>query len=123
MGCSRHPGAPDRELPGPHAGGHYAKIVCSICAAFVKWAPKPDADKAKRPAAHRELVTRYGGSVCAMCGRKAAALILPDVLEAHHIAEYADGGTDDEANIVILCTACHKFAHWLRTYMFRGHDA
>ena len=29
----------------------------------------------------------------------------------HHIKSVADGGTNDETNLVLLCPNCHKMAH------------
>lgn len=29
----------------------------------------------------------------------------------HHIVQVKDGGTDDPANLVLLCPNCHKAAH------------
>ena len=49
---------------------------------------------------------------CAICGWR-----LPDENKAnhgcqmHHIKSVADGGTNDETNLVLLCPNCHKMAH------------
>ncbi len=47
-------------IPGPHAGGHHAKQVCGKCGAFIQWISKPENEKTKRPASHRELVRKFG---------------------------------------------------------------
>ena len=49
---------------------------------------------------------------CAICGWR-----LPDKndykhgCQMHHIKAVADGGTNDESNLVLLCPNCHKMAH------------
>lgn len=97
-------------------GQHYARLDCNACGCFVKWLPKPDADKIKRPAAHRNLVHAYSNGYCEMCLRREADLPKNETLEAQHIREYADGGSQERNNIWIVCTGCHKLIHWRRTW-------
>lgn len=52
-----------------------------------------------------------------MCRRE--ELPLPEVLEAHHVVEVQEGGSDERDNLWIVCTACHSMIHYLRTYL--GH--
>ncbi|MBK7670011.1 MAG: HNH endonuclease [bacterium] len=35
----------------------------------------------------------------------------PRFLEVHHVVARQDGGTNDAANLVTLCSRCHRFAH------------
>lgn len=107
---------------GPHAGGHWAKVVCPN-GHYVAWLQKPEGDRSKyrRPVACKDLVAKYSAGYCELCLRKAEDLPLPQTLEAQHIIEFADGGTEERANIWIVCTACHRLIHWQRTYI--GHYA
>lgn len=114
------------------SGPHYAKAYCQACERFLGWISKPDSDKSRRPAAHRELVAKYGDRLhrlygdrlpvelgerfCELCLRNESKLPKNQTLEAHHIIEYQDGGTNDSEAIQIVCTRCHKLIHWLRTY-------
>jgi 5-methylcytosine-specific restriction protein A len=43
--------------------------------------------------------------LCQMC--KEAGLLVP-ATEVHHVVPLADGGTDDEANLMPLCKSCHS---------------
>lgn len=94
---------------------HYGKILCD-CGHFLGWAPKPDSEKVRRPAKHRNLVQKYSAGYCELC--LIAEDNLPDeqTLEAQHIIEFEDGGGHERENIQIICTKCHKLIHWLRTY-------
>lgn len=95
---------------------HYAKDVCRSCGRHLRWLPKPDAEKVKRPAAHRELVRKYAQGYCELC--MTAEDDLPDgqVLEAQHVVDFADGGGEGRENIWIVCTKCHKLIHWVRQW-------
>jgi len=97
-------------------GGHFAKRVCGLCGTFWGWAPKPDGDKFKRPASHRDLVKKFGQGFCELCLRTKEQLRNGDTFEGHHIQEYAEEGEPKAENILIVCTACHRLINWLRTY-------
>ena len=93
---------------------------CRTCKkAFTQ--PKPDADKARRPAGHRKLVKKFGRGFCELCLRREAELPASQDLDGHHVVEFADGGTDDQANVWILCTSCHRLVHHQRTYLGHYH--
>lgn len=109
------------DIPGPHSGGHYAKRVCGICERFLGWLPKPDTDRARRPAGHRELVKKFGRGFCEYCRRTEKELPAGEVLEGDHIESYQSGGEPKAENVFILCTMCHKMAHLLRTYLGHYH--
>jgi 5-methylcytosine-specific restriction endonuclease McrA len=110
------------QLIGPgHKCGHHASVRCAECNSFMRWLTKPDGDKVKRPAKHRNLVTKYSKGFCEMCLRNEGDLPTGQVLEAQHVQEYANGGSEDRENIWIVCTGCHKFIHWIRTYHGAEH--
>ncbi len=103
------------ELNGPH----YARAECAACGKFFDWIKKPDLEKASRPAAHRELVKKFGEGFCQSCLLREEHLPHGETLEGHHVIEFKDGGTSDRQNVWILCTACHHWIHWRRTNI--GH--
>lgn len=97
---------------------HHAKLSCGSCGRMLRWLPKPDSDptKYKRPTAHRDLVADYSRGFCEMCLVPKAQLPKGQTLEAQHVIEFQDGGSNERENIWILCTGCHRFVHWVRTY-------
>lgn len=103
-------------------GGHYAKVACERCGAFIKWAAKPDAAKAKRGPAQKKLVARYSQGFCELCFRLSDSLPGPQTLEAHHVIPVEQGGPDDRSNIWIVCTPCHRMIHHQRTYLGHAFD-
>ncbi len=60
---------------------------------------------------------RLGVDLCQCCLRPQEFLGDGGRLEVHHVKPVADGGTDDLANIWVVCTACHKEIHHRRTYL------
>ncbi len=113
---------------GPHTvtpattGVHHAKVCCAACRRMLRWLPKPDSDptKYRRPQQHRDLVNAYGEGFCEMCLRSSAELPKGQTLEAQHVREYQHGGENSRENIWIVCTACHRMIHHIRTY--HGHN-
>src|SRR3972149_206543 len=103
------------------SGIHYAKEVCAKCGAYIKFVGKPDNLKPHRHKSHTELVEQYSKGFCEICGILHNSVPNNEALEAHHVIEYQDGGPKERENIEIVCTACHKLIHWLRTY--RRHVA
>jgi hypothetical protein len=97
---------------GPHWGREY----CGCCRRFLRWLPKPDSERSNRPAAHRELVDRYGRGFCELCLAPAERLPADQTLEAHHVIEYAEEGSPERENIWIVCTRCAKLIHWVRKW-------
>lgn len=95
---------------------HHGKEVCDNCGRFIRWLPKPDADKAARPSAHRKLVQKYSAGYCEICLIAEDNLPPRQTLEGHHIVEYQDGGGDSRENVQIACTKCHKLIHWVRNH-------
>lgn len=108
------------DVPNPDGGlwpgGHYAKRICGKCQKTNGWAPKPENEKVKRPAKHKSLVDKYGNGFCELCLRMESELESWHTLEGHHILEFSEGGSEKAENVLIVCTACHKLIHWLRTY-------
>lgn len=97
-------------------GPHYGREDCEDCKRFLRWLPKPDTEKAKRPAAHRDLVQKFSDGYCEMCLICEDNLPPRQTFEGHHIVEYQDGGGDNRENVQILCTKCHKLVHWIRKH-------
>lgn len=60
------------------------------------------------PIALRRAVLERDGHACSrpLCSRA-------DLLAVHHVVAVDDGGTDDAANLVTLCGACHREWHTL----------
>lgn len=115
--------------PGPHVvevqttGVHHAKVECAKCRRFLRWLSKPDSDptKYKRPQTHRDLVSKFSNGFCEMCLRDKNELPKGQTLEAQHVIEFQDGGSEKRENIWIVCTACHRIIHWLRTYVGKNN--
>jgi 5-methylcytosine-specific restriction endonuclease McrA len=81
-----------------------AQVAAVACDARVRERGKPNratiapSVRAKVLARDRHRCTTPG------CGS-------PRFLEVHHVAARRDGGTNDAANLVTLCSRCHQFAH------------
>ena len=97
-------------------GPHYAKHTCVICGKWCGWVPKPDTAKVKRPAAHRELVQKFSKGFCEMCLTQKEDLPARQVLEGHHVKEFAHAGEPTRDNVWVVCSACHKLIHLVRNY-------
>lgn len=104
---------PTPELP------HFGREDCEHCGRFVRWVPKPEADRVRRPSAHRNLVKKFSKGFCEMCLTPENELPLGQTLEAQHVQEFAEGGDETRENIWIICTACHKLIHCIRTHFTR----
>ena len=103
----------------PAKAPHYANMRCRQCGKHHGFIPSPDANKVKRPAAHKNLVEKSGVKHCQMCLRHRDRLVHPDTLTAHHVEEFCKGGDSDMSNLWIVCTACHSLINWTRTYLGR----
>lgn len=103
------------------SGGHYAKAVCPKCDGFVSWIPAPGKKK-RRPAAHRKQLA-VNADQCELCMRLKSELGSEEWFENHHIEEYAQGGSADESNFLVVCKSCHDLIHWIRkrTALQRSH--
>lgn len=113
-----HPGG-QHTIEFMTSGVHSSKVLCGGCGRGLGFDPKPetDATKYKRPASHTDLVKKYSKGFCEMCLTPKDILPRGQTLEAQHVVEYQDGGTEDRENIWIVCTGCHRLIHWRRTYL------
>jgi len=93
---------------------HYGKSVCYDCGGFIDWVKNPESNS--RPASHKNLVNRFDLPYCEICLTPRELLPGRQVLEAHHIIPFKDGGTDERSNIMIVCTECHTLIEHRRTY-------
>ena len=81
------------------------------------WVRKPDETKKPRRRTNeclRSLLPAEMRCHCWSCLRKEQHLkaLRPSVcLQVHHIIEVADNGTDDPANLQLLCAECHAEVH------------
>lgn len=98
-------------------GPHYAKATCPECRRFLQWLPKPKND-GKRPK-NRYTAEDLEIFNCEICGRTTATIGQYESLEVHHKFPIEEGGKDETDNILVVCTACHRICHWLRTYLNR----
>ncbi len=97
------------------SGPHYSKQQCPQCGRFLAFGKKPE-NEGKR-GKNKHTPESLGISHCQMCGREKGRLGSRGVLEAHHIDEIHDGGSDTPENIWVVCTSCHKLIHHQRTYL------
>ena len=64
-----------------------------------------------------KILAAYGYK-CAICGWSLTPSFLAKKYlwshgcEQHHIVPVAEGGTNEESNIILLCPNCHKMAHY-----------
>ena len=100
---------------------HWGELICGYCAHHFYWLPKPESEKTKRPASHRDLVHKYSDGFCELCLLRPEQLPPGQTLEAHHIIEVQDGGSADRENIWIVCTKCARLIHWMRTHAGRSN--
>jgi hypothetical protein len=108
-------------------GPHYAKVICDDCRErFVTWVGKPDKPKAKRDGRSKELLAiiradREGEPLyCEVCLRDERDLPAGAWMEAHHVLEYQDGGSDSPRNLTPVCNECHQLIHWRRRTVLGG---
>lgn len=99
---------------------HYGKWVCSCCGRFHKWEPTP---KNREEGRRKTTAVKMDDPLCcALCGRQRVELGKHETFETHHSFPLEDGGQDIRENLVWLCTACHRLAHWIRTYHYKHWD-
>jgi len=64
-----------------------------------------------------------GAEDCEACGWRPPPPLGPSALNVHHVKPRAKGGTDEPANLVVLCPNCHATAHALtRKRRLAGRD-
>ena len=98
-------------------GPHYGKAVCPECRKFLQWIPKPK-NEGKRPK-NKFDPTSLNIFACEICGRDSLRIGQYESLEVHHKIPIEEGGEDKRENLLVVCTACHRLCHWLRTYLNR----
>lgn len=97
---------------------HWGKYICSdpSCGRFLAWVKKPDNEKRNRRQS-KKLARPFedaGIDYCQLCLRQRCELPSNMTFVVHHIVEVQDGGNDDPANLLQLCTFCHEMVHLLR---------
>jgi len=104
---------------GAQGTPHFAKAVCSNCHAFMPdlWIKKPENDT-KRGKSSKFTPASLEIDHCELCGRGRRSLGKYETLDIHHKTPVDEGGLDEPRNLLVLCTACHRMAHWLRTYFY-----
>lgn len=120
------------------SGPHHAAIVCDDCPdpwskygnqRFVRFAPAPTnlTARPKRSKASTNLLhtIRMGNEplYCLICLRDERFLPPGVHMEAHHVIEHQDGGTDNPTNLQPLCNRCHEWVHWRRRDTGSGEQA
>lgn len=103
------------------SGPHHAKIVCDNCnERFVTWAAKTNKPPTRRDGRRKDLLNVIRSDrddeplYCEICLVDERTLPTGVWLEAHHILEHQDGGTDNPRNLMPVCNRCHTLIHWLR---------
>lgn len=105
----------------PDTSIHYAKALCPICNKFIEWLKKPD-NEGIRTQSSKFTTENLSIEICELCGRSRKKLGSRETLAIHHKTPIEENGRDEECNILVLCTPCHRMAHFLRTYMHRHLD-
>jgi 5-methylcytosine-specific restriction endonuclease McrA len=94
---------------------HYGAIRC-IAHGYL-WISRPKEDQKPRRKANKNLIGKLPElkqNFCWFCLREKQLLSLLNpvvALEVHHIVPIKDGGTDEQANLILLCAECHSEAH------------
>lgn len=55
---------------------------------------------------HRARIIAAWGGLCALCNLRP---VKQDDIEIHHVVAQADGGSDEDNNLIPLGTDCHNF--------------
>lgn len=121
LACPRCKTADALDLILMAAGMHYGKVVCVACdSAFVTWAPKPTARPTPKDGRKKGLLDALRAHYdpeplfCLICLVDERFMPTNTWMEAHHIVEYADAGSDHPSNLMPLCNECHAFVGWRR---------
>ena len=107
--------------PIPAERGNAAKYCSEKCARVAQLTPNTRVkirERSKRKGKQDSRLLAAYGFKCAVCGW-GLPIYAPGYkniehaggCEMHHIVQVKDGGTDDPANLVLLCPNCHKAAH------------
>jgi len=70
---------------------------------------RPDRLKVSDWDRHRENIIKKQGRYCQFCGlaRKAHEKQFDSDLHVHHVIPRSEGGSDDPANLMVVCNRCH----------------
>ena len=103
---------------------HYGKLTCQACGFFLGWASMPENESKRTKTSRLDIdnfmLRRYKTNIepfCFFCLRSKEQLGLHETLTLDHIEELSIGGLDEEYNLQVLCSACHKLKNWARLYM------
>lgn len=66
----------------------------------------------------RQFIEQSGSLFCMQCQRAGSETT---TIEIHHIIPVSAGGSDDDTNLVTLCSECHKVVH--RLWPVREHGS
>ena len=118
-------GAPAAELEmgGPIAGETARRLACDASVSRIVFDAQSnvvDVGRARRlpaPATSRALQARDGGCVWPGCDRPASWS------QAHHLQSWAQGGSTDVANLVLICRAHHWKIHEGGWLLIRSDEA
>ena len=101
-----HPGCPRLAAPGGQYCEEHKKTERDR---YNRYERAPDINK-KYGRAWRQIRKRYATAhpLCEMCLKEGR---LTPVEEVHHIIPLADGGTNEESNLMSLCRSCHEKIH------------
>ena len=95
-------------------GPHFAKAVCPECQRTLGFIPKPkNQDRLDKRPNGCPTPEQLGISRCQVC-LKDKDRTHRQYLSTHHIDD--DPTNNDRLNLLVVCYACHRLIHWLRTY-------
>jgi len=117
--CDKEVNAIIEEMP--ETSIHYAKATCPICDRFIDWLKKPE-NEGFRTQSSKYTPETLSIEACELCGRDKSKLGKRSTLAIHHKQPIEEMGEDTKENILVLCTGCHRMAHFLRTYLHRHLD-
>jgi len=98
---------------------HGYALQCPICNRFWGWSGRKKVlhdENGNRKISSIWTAKRLGIEYCQMCLRNKKQLGDAEQLEVHHVMPASEQGNDDPDNIWVICTACHKYIHHIRTY-------
>jgi len=113
--CMAHPDAGFR-LYKKRGGIHYLQARCKECDRMICWIPKPESKVKKRKSLEgwHWYFEQQGIDFCQVCFRKKEDLPIGHALEVHHLIAVENEGKDQEDNLILVCTRCHRLIHVLR---------
>ena len=94
---------------------HHGSIRCPEHG--FRWIPKPGEEKKPKRKVNSDLINDLPADrrdFCWSClrARELLKALRPSVsLQVHHVIAVTDGGTDETANLQLLCAECHAEVH------------